>query len=320
MGETFIKKAILMDLRPLAITDIPAWGDLLALCFNQSILHMQQLIEWLYCLGQLEAYGLWENDQLIAQYSCLQRTISFNSLVIPLGMSMNMAVHPDYRGKGLIKQVSQPVYEGLRQQQVEFGMGFSNAQGVKVDKHSKSYGYQVIGQMQPYIIKVHNFKRPPLKPLDRLPNPFHVPPNHSFLDAHFSKDTNHLIRRYLQHPFRQYEYGIWCEHNEIQGIVVYKTVNLKGFPSVALLDVYSQQPEELLMRWSSTLHHNHIYFIHMLVSPNSRVKQIIKRHFLTIRAPHTYNPYYLTIKPLTDYFDKTLLDFARWDLIGGDIL
>lgn len=309
-----------MDLRPLTITDISQWGDLLACCFNQPVTYMQQLVEWLYGLGAIDAYGLWDNDQLIAQYSCLNRTISFNSLTIPLGMSMNMAVHSDYRGQGLIKRVSQPVYEILRKKQIAFGMGFSNAQGVKVDKHSKSYGYQVIGKMQPTIVKVRDFKLPPLKPLDTLPNPFYVQPNQSSTDAHFGKDTNHLIRRYLQHPFRHYQYGIWCEHDKIHGIVVYKTVNLRGIPAVALLDVYGQRPAELLMRWSSTLHHNHIHLIHMLVSPQSHIKQIIKQHFLTIHAPFTCNPYYLTVKPLVSYFDTNLLSFNQWDLIGGDIL
>lgn len=309
-----------MKLRPLNMTDISQWSNLLALCFNQSATHMQQLIEWFFCLGELNAYGLWDNQQLIAQYSCLHRTINFNNRIIPLGMSMNMAVHPDYRRQGLIKLVSQPVYEDLHEKQVEFGMGFSNTQGVQVDKHSKSYGYQVIGQMQPFLIKTQDFKVPPLQPLDVLPHPFHIQPNQSVIDAHFSKDTHHLIRRYLQHPFRRYQYAIWCEHNEIQGIIVYKAVKLWGFPAVALLDVYSQQPEELLMRWSSTLRQNHIHFIHLLVSPQSHVKQIIKRHLLVIRAPFTNNPYYLTIKPLVDHFDGTILDFNQWDLIGGDIL
>lgn len=281
---------------------------------------MQQLIEWLYCLGTIEAYGLWNDGQLVAQYSCLHRAIIFNNLALSLGLSMNMAVHPNFRGKGLIKQVSQPVYDRLRDKQVVFGMGFSNAQGVQVDKHSKAYGYQIIGQMQSLVIKTHNFKMPSLTPLHTLPEPFCIQPNLSSSAAHFGKDTNHLIRRYLHHPFRDYEYGIWHENKEILGIVVYKKVSLWGIPAAALLDVYSQQPDEFLMRWSSTLCKSHIHLIHMLSSPQSEIKQIFRDHFLALEAPFTRSPYYLTVKPLANYFDTRLLNFNQWDLIGGDIL
>ena len=157
-----------MDLRPLTRIDIPQWADLLACCFNQSSTHMQHLISWLYCLGDLEAYGIWDNNKLIAQYTCLHRTILVNSQIVPVGMSMNMAVHPDYRGQGLIKHVSQPVYETLCNKDVMLGIGFSNAHGVKVDKHSKGYGYQVIGKMHSIITPTREFKRPSLKLSDTI--------------------------------------------------------------------------------------------------------------------------------------------------------
>lgn len=309
-----------MELKQLTLEDTPAWAQLLSTCFDQSIRDMEQLIRWLYCIGTLEAFGMWDGDVLIAQYGCLHRTMSFNHLMMPLGMSMNMAVHPDYRGQGLIKRVSQPVYDNLQNNHVMFGMGFSNAQGVQVDKHSKGYGYEFVGQMQPMIIKTRDFKSPTLKRLDTLPNPFCITPNQSSTKAHFSKDTNHLIHRYLQHPFRRYEYGIWCEDNRICGIVVYKIVRLMGIKSAALLDVFSPQPEELIMRWSTTLHHNHIHLIHLLASPQSHIKQILRTRFLTFDTSFTRNPYYLTVKPLATYFDAELLNFDQWDLVGGDVL
>ena len=97
-------------------------------------------------------------------------------------------------------------------------------------------------------------------------------------------------------------------------------MTLLGIPAVALLDVFSNHPEELLMRWSTTLKQHQIHLIHTLATPQSGIKFILKNHFLSVKPPITRNPYYLTIKPLSHELDVTLFDFVNWDLIGGDVL
>ena len=308
-----------MDLRPLTLTDITQWGYLIGICFDQTPTDMEGLIHWLTCLGRLEAYGLWDDDKLVAQYACLLRTVYCDNTPISTGMSINMAVHPDYRGQGLIKQVSQPVYEGLKDKHVIFGMGFSNAKGVKVDKHSRGYGYQVLGQMQPLIARLKSFKRPTLILSDTIPEYQSYTSSHRQM-MHFHKDLSYIRQRYINHPFRQYHYAVWQENDHILGIVVYKKVSLWGVPSVALLDIFSDNTEELLMRWSTTLRQHNIYLLHVLLSPQSAIKKTLQEHWYTLSLPYARTPYYLTIKPLSDQMSPSLLDFSNWDLIGGDVL
>lgn len=308
-----------MDLRPLTLNDITQWGNLIGICFNQPPADMELLIHWLTCLGHLEAYGLWDHDTLVAQYASLLRTISCHDTPISVGMSINMAVHPDYRGMGLIKQVSQPVYASLKGKSITLGMGFSNAQGVKVDQQSRGYGYQVVGQMQPLIFHLKKFERPTLILSNNLPQ-YQTHVISSQQKTHFHKDLPYIIQRYSKHPFRQYLYGIWQENNQILGIVVYKKVRLWGVPSVALLDVYSHNIEELLKRWSATLRQNKIFICHTLVTPQSMIKEILQDHWRVLHAPYTRTPYYLTVKPLSDQMKPSLLKFCEWNLIGGDVL
>ncbi len=309
-----------MDLRPLTLADISQWAQLIGICFNQPSTDMERLLSWLTCLDHLEAYGLWDNEKLVCQYACLLRTVMNDDTPIPVGLSINMAVHPDYRGQGLIKQVSQPIYHQLKDKDVMLGMGFSNAQGVKVDKHSKGYGYQVIGQLQSLITIAKSFQYPALILSDDILqfHESHVTCRQQ--KTHFHKDLAYITQRYGHHPLRKYHYGIWKEGDQINGIIVYKHVKLGGLPSVALMDVYGDNMEELLMRWSTTLRQHNIFLLHTLVTPQSDIKALLQQHWNTYHAPFSRNPYYLTLKPISEQFQSSLLDFDQWNLIGGDVL
>jgi len=309
-----------MDLRPLTLADVNQWGQLIGICFDQPSSDMEHLLSWLTCLGHLEAYGLWDNEKLVAQYACLLRNVIYGDTPIPVSMSINMAVHPNYRGQGLIKQVSQPIYDRLQDIQVMFGMGFSNAQGVKVDKHSRGYGYQVVGQMQSLITILKSFKRPSLILSDDIPDYQQSTIASYQQKTHFYKDLVYIMQRYRGHPLRQYHYGIWKEGDKILGLVIYKNVKLWGVPSVALMDVYSDNVKELLMRWSTTLRQHNIFLIHTLLTPQSTIKNILQQYWHVRHAPFSRTPYYLTLKPLSEPIETSLLDFDQWDLIGGDVL
>lgn len=310
-----------MKLEKLDLEHIDQWAALLAVCFDRSSEDMRQLIHWFFDMGEFLAYGIWDGDRLTAQYACLVRKLVYKDYCLLAGMSINMAVHPNYRGRGLIKQVSQPVYEGIIQKQGQLGVGFSNAQGVKVDKHSKSYGYQVIGKLQSLVVKFKDFGRQPLQLSNDLP------PASEFVDdmyhsdqIHFEKNPEFLLQRYANHPLRQYRFSIWREKGNVMGIVVYKYVKIFGLRAIALLDVYGNDQAELLMQWSTAMCQTNVTFFHVLLSPNSAVKHILHTHWITLPAPVTRNPYFLTLKPLSEGLPDELFDFTQWDVIGGDVL
>ena len=100
-----------MDIRPLTLENCSAWSDLLAVAFARQPAQMAALLHHFYGKRQLVAWGAWDRERLVAQYSCLLTQIYIPTMAAPqiVGMSINMAVHPDYRRRGLIKHVAQPV-------------------------------------------------------------------------------------------------------------------------------------------------------------------------------------------------------------------
>jgi hypothetical protein len=237
-----------------------------------------------------------------------------------VGMSINMAVDPAYRGRGLIKQVSQPVYEAVANCGGTAGVGFSNKQGVKVDLKSKSYGYQVVGQMQSLVVWLKPQKQEALQLTDEWPSL-------SFADN--SRPSNNQIKfiatpeplehRFVHHPFRKYQFGVWEENGQIEGIVVYRPVNRYGLKGVSLLAVYAAQPTELLRRWSRSLQDVGIRFVHVLTTPESSLRSTLNQLGYAVTMPYSRSPYYLTVKPFA-HTPSELLDFRAWDCLGGDIL
>ncbi|HEX2621781.1 MAG TPA: GNAT family N-acetyltransferase, partial [Phototrophicaceae bacterium] len=265
-----------MHFSPLSLTDSVAWAALLAQSFDRTPEAMQQMLFWLHDGYPVIAWGAWDEDKLVAQYACLlvELALPYRADSVKAGMSLNMCVHPDYRGKGLIKQVSQPVYEAIYARGGLAGIGFSNAEGVQVDRKSKGYGYRVLGSMHAVAGWLKPGKNSPgLELTDTLPedfvSSFRSTINHA--DIHFSYSAQSLMHRYACHPFRQYRYALWREHEAINGLVVYRQVRLRGLPGVALLAAYGDDLPELLRRWSATMRASNLHLVHTLVSPDTQL-------------------------------------------------
>jgi len=247
----------------------------------------------------------------------LLRPLVTPDAVYPVGMSMNMAVHPDHRGRGLIKLVSAPVYDAVKAVGGVMGLGFSNAVGVKVDRHSKGYGYQVIGQMRPsfHLLGGH--------PTDGLTLHDHFPTAPLCIDAHpptgwhFAKTEAYLRTRYGAHPFRRYQYGVWQKAGQVLGVVVYRRASLLGMPTAAVLEVVGGDSAGLIARWSATMRGRGVWVAHLLSTPSAAVR----RTFGATLAPVVARtPSYLTIKPLSDGLPTAAWSLATWDFVGGDVL
>jgi GNAT superfamily N-acetyltransferase len=305
-----------MELQALSLEHRQEWAALLADCFERQPHETEKLLDWLYRVFQPFAWGIWEDGRLVAQYTALQRPLAYAGSLIPVGMSVNMAVHPDYRGRGYIKKMSAPVYEALAAQGVCFGLGFSNAEGVEVDKHSKGYGYHVIGQMRPMFAPVYPTNVPELItsqqfPKDCLASMTVLP------TLGFPKDCDYLYGRYAAHPFRQYHYALWQEGSQSVGVVVYRPSRFLGLPAVSVLDVWGEDLPELMRRFTATAWKSAYRLIHALVSPKSRLSCLMPWRLL---SPLARNPYYLTMKPMTEGLSADFDEFQQWDLIGGDVL
>ena len=312
----------MMQLRPLTLADRPQWADLLALSFDRSPDKMACLLDWLHGGHEVMAYGVWDGERLAAQYACLLVSLHLSESPVPIraGMSLNMSVHPDYRGRGLIKQVSKPVYEVVIAAGGSVGMGFSNADGVKVDRKSKGYGYRVVGRMQPTVAWFPPIIRRTneLTLTDICPAPFPCVSDSPHIRFTATHET--VIHRYMQHPFRRYRYAVWREGSEICGVVIYRPARFGAVQGVTLLAAYGYDLPQLLRRFAGTMRGVNVHFAHILTTPHSPLCAALMQAAVCVPQPISRSPYYLTVKPLCDDTPAALFDFAAWDCMGGDIL
>ena len=198
------------------------------------------------------------------------------------------------------------------------GVGFSNAEGVKVDRRSKGYGYQVIGQLRPLLGRVRPFSNTPTLTLtNQLPVSFNLCPTSPYIE--FTTTPNTLHQRYSQHPFRCYRFALWQEQDDVCGIVVYRPTKIYGIPAVTLLGAYSDNLPTLLRSWLTAMHQQQIRLVHCLTSPAAPLRATLQQLTHTVTPPFARTPYYLTAKPLQDHLSADFLDFGRWNCLGGDI-
>ena len=311
-----------MHFAPLTQQHQHAWADLLATSFERTTEDMLRLLDWLHEGHTVIGWGAWDGDKLAAQYNCCMMDVQLpdGGGTATVGMSINMAVDLAYRGRGLIKQVSQPVYEAVAACGGIAGVGFSNKQGVKVDLKSKSYGYQVVGQMQSVVVALKRQQKSGLSLTDDWPLvPFADEVNLPYQQTRFATTPQTLEHRFARHPFRKYQFGVWQENGLVQGVVVYRAVKSVGLKGASLLAVYGAEPTELLIRWAAAVQQEGIQFVHLLTTPAARLHSALNRLGCVVKMPYSRSPYYLTVKPFA-HTPREFLDFAAWDCLGGDIL
>lgn len=310
-----------MEFTPLTSEHVDVWAALLATCFGREAADMVALLRHFEPGRRLLAWGAWDGGRLAAQYSCLLTEIRVAEAAPPVlaGMSINMAVHPDYRRRGLVKRLAAPVYDAVRWRGGVAGVGFSNAAGVKVDRHSSGYGYRVVGQMEPLLALLRRPAAGPLSLTDTWPEGTWTPwPSRP---VRFCATPAWLRRRFARHPFRRYRFGVWRQNGRLHGVVVYRPVRLAGaLPGVALLAAHGVALPELMRRWSRAMCARGYRLAHLLSSPHSDVKQALRQTAVCLPLPYTRTPYYLTAKPLGADTPPSLFDFSQWHCAGGDIL
>lgn len=323
-----------MEIRPLTLADSPDWAALLAAAFDRTPSDMVRLLAWLHLCYPMIAYGVWSGDVLAAQYSCLVHQVRLprrwlspqseeSSDRLLVGMSVNMATHPAHRGRGLIKQASRPVYDALLRIGAVAGVGFSNAEGVQVDRRSKGYGYRVVGRLTPTIALLHPFTRHNVSPLtlsdhwdataDQLP--IAAPDG-----LHFIHTAEMLRHRFAGHPFRKYQFGVWWEGTQVRGVVVYRQTRLLGLPGVSLLAAAGDDLPSLLRHWAAALSATGVRIVHMLSTPHAELRTALGQIAICLPQPISRNPYYLTVKALNDHTPEALFTLDHWDCVGGDVL
>jgi hypothetical protein len=284
---------------------------------------MLSLWSWFHETQQAIAWGAWEGGQLVAHYSCLMRSLHLPNHDDPVlvGLSTNMAVHPGFRGRGLVKQVAAPVYAELERLGAVAGVGFSDAEGVTVDRRSRSYGYHVVGKMQPVLVwPSRRLAEEAIDLAEAWPDlPWGCAQPRGKM-IHFGEPPDVIRQRCMTHPFRRYRFGTWVDDGVVRGMVIDQPLRAGGVSGSVLCAIYTDDIDELLRRWICSARLAGTRFIYMLSTPASPVLLALRRLGVCWPLPFARSPYYLTVKPLKAQLASLLLDFGCWDCIGGDIL
>ena len=312
-----------MEFRPLTIADRVPWARLLATCFERSPEQMEALLTWFHDGFPLVTMGAWDGDRLVAQYNCRLLELQVPGVAGPAraGMGLNMAVDPAYRGRGLLDRVAGPVHEEITARDCTAGVGFSSAGGLDVTRASRKYAYNVLGPMVSLAVPMTRRRYPPPAALsdDWPEGPMALgEPGGDFV--RYVATAASLHHRFARHPFRRYRYAVRRQDSVIDGFVVYRTARLRGVPGVSLLAAYGTDLPGLLGAFAASIRARGRHVVHLVVSPNSPLRDAVGAIGPRITVPLSRNPYHLIVRALQLNTPRVLFDLDRWDCAGGDIL
>lgn len=216
------------------------------------------------------------------------------------------ATHPDYRRKGVISSLTQAIEKKLGYQ-AEY-IGFSNNDGIKIDKFSKKIGYKILGQMTTrYVLSLPYKTNLQIAQVDKIFAENITISNYLGI----LKNSDYLKWRYLENPKNKYKYFEVKNKNVIIGYIICKNNKIKY--EVSDLLVNSDNMEELNLIIKSfamfAFLKGKIIVSYSYLPNNLWIKSF---PFLSLSKNV---PIYLTIKTTkTD-----LLDINNWIIQGGDI-
>lgn len=314
---------------PLTLADQAPWAALLASAFDRPAADMARVLTRQHEAFPVVAWGAWDGDVLAAQYSCLMRPLRVpgHAAPLPVGMSVNLAVHPAYRGRGLVRPLAERVYDAVRARGAVAGVGFSNAAGVRVDRRSRGYGYRVVGRLRPAVAILWGpLRMAPWTPhvltlTDAWPAPPPVPRDAGLI--RFADAVDVLAYRDngdVASPGRRYAYGVWRERAMTRGAVAFRWERWGPVRGASLLAAEGDDVPALVKRWSAAVRGEGVKAVRVLATPASPIWRALRRVALTVPLPVNRRPYYLTVKPLGDDTPSELFDDAQWDCMGGDVL
>jgi len=312
-----------VEYRSLTLDDRGAWARLLAISFDRTPDQMERLLLWFHRGFELVTWGAWDGDRLVAQYTCRLLRLRVPGLAEPAlaGMGLDMAVDPDYRGRGLLDTVAGPVHEMIAARGCIAGVGFSSAGGLAVTRKSSSYAYRVLGPMTSTMVVLSRRRYPePLELGETWPEGWIQLGADDDRFVRYAVTPGSLRHRFAEHPFRRYRFGAWRDGDEIRGLVVYRPVRLRGIRGAALLAAYGDDLPALLARWAGAVRATGVPVVHVVTAPASPLLEALRATGTRLTVPLSRSPYHLIARALRDDTPPVLFELDRWDCVGGDIL
>lgn len=263
------------------------------------------------------------DGQLVSQYANLPIRLHYEQRLIRSMLSADMATDPIYRGKGLISELSRRVYAQVEAEKQECSFGFSNVQGVQVDRFASGYGYNIVGELATFYKPVIPRPRNELS-VTQVQTATQMPdcsiPNATIgLD----KSPKYLQWRYFNAPDRHYEVL-----KVLGDAMCFYVVVRENQASLEILDLLFPSDQESLrlqkalhaLSVVATLRHKRYLSLSALASRHLQW-ELVQNGFLSV--PGKKPSYYLTVKfhsAATSSVRAALLDKNSWWIMGGDVL
>lgn len=245
----------------------------------------------------------------------MRRKKEYNAMICT-----DMCTAIDHRGKGLISQLSSRVYKDVTSKGYDFSVGFSNDDGIKVDKYASNYGYKIVGRFVRYFKVVVYRKKISLR-LDKTTGFTKDLYNKSSEFYKIKKDNHYLTWRYIKKPNNEYDIYNIIQDEEIVGYVVLRFVQYKCY----IYDLVTKTDEKSLMITVLRSIENKamdlgIRIIIYNVLDNSYWMNLFNRYKYFKKETNLVN-YYLTIKIHNQKVNsEQLLNKENWLIMNGDIL
>lgn len=297
---------------------------LLAETFSIENKNKKGLIKWKYFDPYFNKKSITyivvdKNDNLVGHYSSMPISIQYGEKEYKTTLSTDAATDINHRGKGLMSKISAALYKKVAQKGYDFSFGYPNEVGVVMDKHSKNYGYQVIGIFVKYF-KFIIFRKNTPYTLVKLNSPEKVTGITS-ADENFykiKKNKEYLTWRYLKKPNNEYEvYRIVYDKKDVGYAILHFTQNkcyvldiIAGKDIIKMKDIVKSIENRALDRKIRLVIYN--------VFDNEYWKKIFGFPYFK-KAKGGVN-YYFSVHTHTDTLPANLLNKEHWFLMNGDIL
>ena len=143
---------------------IDRYVALLKFVFNKPEIFTKEYIEWLYKDNPYgEAIGLdaFEGEVLVAHYATAPINYVYNGRQMKGLLAVNLAVHPDYQGKGLFTHIAEETHNYASQNGYEFVIALANQNSTH--GFLKYQGFKFICPLDVYLVlgKVDEIKVSP---------------------------------------------------------------------------------------------------------------------------------------------------------------
>ncbi|MEN9328538.1 MAG: hypothetical protein RI947_1346 [Candidatus Parcubacteria bacterium] len=263
--------------------------------------------------------ALAEDGRVASHYTNIPIPLYRNGSVHQSMLCTDMATARAHRGKGLITQLSTNVYKKVIHNNYDCSFGFSNSEGLKIDKYSHNYGYTIVAPFSRYFKPLIRKKLTSyvLHPTEN----FHedIPLTNDYWRIY--KSTDYLTWRYLDKPTNDYTIYTIEEHNKIVGYVVIRFSGIRCY----VYDIITPlNTHEQMVKILQSIENEALIRKKRLIIYNVLDNTYWKTLFSTANYFNKKNnsiTYYLTVKTHSTQKDlSSLLDSEKWLLMGGDII